>query len=75
MREADTELLEIMPELQISPDKVKITFNKKIINKRAFFATEKIIAFKFPTRYHLGFYDVTALSLLLKAEVLLFETI
>ena len=24
---------------------------------------------------HLGFYDVTALSLLLKAEVLLFETI
>ena len=31
-------------------------------------------AFKFPARRHLGFHDVTALSLV-GAEVLLFETI
>ena len=36
---------------------------------------EKISALKFPTRCHLGFHDVTALSLLWKAEVLLLETI
>ena len=34
-----------------------------------------MIAFNFPARYHLGFCDVTVLSLLLKAELLLFETI
>ena len=49
------------------PDKVKITFNKN--NKRAM-----IITFKFPAHWHHGFHDVIALSLLLKAEVLLFKT-
>ena len=33
------------------------------------------IALKFPTYCYLGFYDVTALVLLLKVELLLFETI
>ena len=36
---------------------------------------EKIIAFKSPAHCHFGFYDITALSLLLKAELPLFETI
>ena len=35
-----------------------------------------MIAFKFPARRHLGFYDATALPLLLlKAELSLFKTI
>ena len=33
-----------------------------------------MIALKFPARCHLGFHDVTALSLLLKAELPLFKT-
>ena len=35
---------------------------------------EKIIAFKSPIHCHFGFNDVTALSLLLKAELRLFGT-
>ena len=66
--QVNAELLEIVTKLQILPDKVKITFNKN--NKQKY-----TIAFKFPARRHLGFYDATAMSLLLKAELLLFETI
>ena len=52
----DAKLFQIMPKLQILPDKGKVTFNNNS-NKR-----KKISGFKFPARRHLGFYEVTALS-------------
>ena len=67
LRQVKVELLEIVPKLQIFPDKVKITFNK-IINRKNY-------RFRISRVRHLGFYDVTELSLMLKAELLLFATI
>ena len=63
----DAEFLAIIPKFQILLDKIKKKINKKI--------KKKVIAFKFPSLYHLGFHDVTTLPLLLKAEPPLFETI